>query len=113
MCFAGQERSFPFGVPITIGKSAGTHGALFRSYCKLYRIPLRRQTGSLDDTAMKIQRLSPGGEIHRSKTGIFKRSLRYAPLTLTTLAAMVPPELGAEVTIQDGGVEPRTLDFDA
>jgi len=25
---------------------------------------------------MKIQLLSPAGEIHRSKTGIFKRSLR-------------------------------------
>src|SRR5262249_346875 len=52
-------------------------------------------------------------EIHRSKTGIFKRSLRYAPLTLTTLAAMVPDELNAEVTIQDEGVEPLDLDFDA
>jgi radical SAM superfamily enzyme YgiQ (UPF0313 family) len=62
---------------------------------------------------MKIQLLSPAGEIHRSKTGIFKRSLRYAPLTLTTLAAMVPEELDAEVTIQDEGIEPLDLDFDA
>jgi radical SAM superfamily enzyme YgiQ (UPF0313 family) len=62
---------------------------------------------------MKIQLLSPAGEIHRSKTGIFKRSLRYAPLTLTTLAALVPDELGAEVTIQDEGVEPLDLDFQA
>jgi radical SAM superfamily enzyme YgiQ (UPF0313 family) len=62
---------------------------------------------------MKIQLLSPAGEIHRSKTGIFKRSLRYAPLTLTTLAALVPEELGAEVTIQDEGVEPLNLDFKA
>jgi radical SAM superfamily enzyme YgiQ (UPF0313 family) len=62
---------------------------------------------------MKIHLLSPAGEIHRSKTGIFKRSLRYAPLTLTTLAAMVPEELGAEVTIQDEGVEPLNLDFAA
>jgi radical SAM superfamily enzyme YgiQ (UPF0313 family) len=62
---------------------------------------------------MKIQLLSPAGEIHRNTTGIFKRSLRYAPLTLTTLAAMVPEELGAEVTIQDEGVEPLDLDFDA
>jgi radical SAM superfamily enzyme YgiQ (UPF0313 family) len=62
---------------------------------------------------MKIQLLSPAGEIHRNKTGIFKRSLRYAPLTLTMLAAMVPEELGAEVTIQDEGVEPLDLDFTA
>ncbi len=62
---------------------------------------------------MKIQLLSPAGEIHRSKTGIFKRSLRYAPLTLTTLAALVPDELHAEVVIQDEGVEPLDLDFAA
>nr|MBA3484707.1 cobalamin B12-binding domain-containing protein [Pirellulales bacterium] len=62
---------------------------------------------------MKIQLLSPAGEIHRNTTGIFKRSLRYAPLTLTTLAAMVPKELDAEVTIQDEGVQPLDLDFSA
>jgi radical SAM superfamily enzyme YgiQ (UPF0313 family) len=62
---------------------------------------------------MKIQLLSPAGEIHRNGTGIFKTSLRYAPLTLTTLAALVPPDLNAEVVIQDEGVQPLDLDFDA
>jgi radical SAM superfamily enzyme YgiQ (UPF0313 family) len=62
---------------------------------------------------MKIQLLSPAGEIHRNGSGIFKRSLRYAPLTLTTLAALVPEELEAEVTIQDEGVEPLNLNFSA
>jgi radical SAM superfamily enzyme YgiQ (UPF0313 family) len=62
---------------------------------------------------MKIQLLSPAGEIHRNGSGIFKRSLRYAPLTLTTLAALVPEELEADVTIQDEGVEPLDLDFAA
>lgn len=62
---------------------------------------------------MKIQLISPAGDIHRSKTGIFKRSLRYAPLTLTTLAALVPEELEAEVTIQDEGVEPLDFGFSA
>jgi radical SAM superfamily enzyme YgiQ (UPF0313 family) len=62
---------------------------------------------------MKIQLIQPAGEIHRNRTGIFKRSLRYAPLTLTTLAALVPEELNAEVTIQDEGVQPLDLDFDA
>ena len=33
------------------------------------------------------------------------------PLTLTTLAALVPPELDAEITIQDEGVQPLELDF--
>src|SRR4051812_34585346 len=62
---------------------------------------------------MKIQLLSPAGEIHRNRSGIFKRSLRYAPLTLTTLAALVPEELNAEIIIQDEGVEPLDLDFSA
>ncbi len=62
---------------------------------------------------MKIQLLSPAGEIHRNATGIFKTSLRYAPLTLTTLAAQVPAELDAQITIQDEGVQPLDLDFDA
>ena len=62
---------------------------------------------------MKIQLLLPAGEIHRNNTGIFKRSLRYAPLTLTTLAALVPDELDIELTLQDEGVQPLELDFDA
>ena len=62
---------------------------------------------------MKIQLLSPAGEIHRNRTGIFKTALRYAPLTLTTLAALVPAELEAEVTIQDEGVQPLDLGFQA
>src|SRR3954469_21389987 len=62
---------------------------------------------------MRIQLLSPAGEIHRNTTGIFKTALRYAPLTLTTLAALVPAELNAEVTIQDEGVQPLDLDFEA
>lgn len=63
---------------------------------------------------MKITLIMPHGEIHR-KGGIFKRSLRYAPLTLTTLAALVPQELGAEIKIIDEGVEEldvSTIDAD-
>src|SRR5437660_781585 len=62
---------------------------------------------------MRIQLLSPAGEIHRNGTGIFKTALRYAPLTLTTLAALVPDDLEAEITIQDEGVQPLELDFGA
>lgn len=63
------------------------------------------------DERLRIQLLSPAGEIHRNGTGIFKTALRYAPLTLTTLAALVPEDLHAEVTIQDEGVQPLDLDF--
>lgn len=62
---------------------------------------------------MKIQLLSPAGDIHRRKKGIFKASLRYAPLTLTTLAALVPEELEPEIAIQDEGAQTLDLDFDA
>ena len=56
----------------------------------------------------------PQSEMYR-KGGIFARSLRYAPLTLTTLAALVPEELEAEIVLIDQGVEPldvETLEAD-
>ena len=54
---------------------------------------------------MKIILLSPKGPLYRHRGGIFKKSLRYAPLTLTTLASLIPPELDASVEILDEGVE--------
>lgn len=53
---------------------------------------------------MKIALIMPHGMIHK-KGGFFGRALRYAPLTLTTLAALVPKELNAEITLVDEGVE--------
>lgn len=53
---------------------------------------------------MKIVLIMPHGDIHR-KGGIFQKALRYAPLTLTTLAAEVPQELNAEIQLIDEGVE--------
>lgn len=49
--------------------------------------------------------LSPKGPLYRHRGGIFKKNLRYAPLTLTTLAALIPEELNATVEILDEGVE--------
>lgn len=57
---------------------------------------------------MKILLILPQGAIYR-KSGNFKKSLRYSPLALTTLAAQVPPELDAEIRIVDEGIE--ELDF--
>ncbi len=61
---------------------------------------------------MKIALISPKGPLYRYRGGIFKKSLRYQPLTLTTLAALVPPELLAELTIIDEGIMniPESLD---
>lgn len=62
---------------------------------------------------MKIVLLMPQGPKYRRKGGHFSRYLRYAPLTLSTLAALVPQELGATVRCIDEGVEdfdPHTCD---
>ncbi|MDR0627868.1 MAG: radical SAM protein, partial [Bifidobacteriaceae bacterium] len=50
--------------------------------------------------------------MHRHN-GSFGRSLHYAPLTLTTLAALVPDELGAELAIYDESAGPVPLDLEA
>ncbi len=62
---------------------------------------------------MKIVLIMPSGSIHRHRSGNFKKVLRYAPLTLTTLAALVPPELEADIRLIDEGVEPIPEEFDA
>jgi radical SAM superfamily enzyme YgiQ (UPF0313 family) len=62
---------------------------------------------------VRIVLISPKGPLYRHRGGIFKRSLRYAPLTLTTLASLVPPELGAEITLVDEGIADVDPDLDA
>jgi radical SAM superfamily enzyme YgiQ (UPF0313 family) len=61
---------------------------------------------------MKIALLSPAGAMHRYN-GLFSKNLHYAPITLTLLAALVPDELHAEVSIYDETAEPIPLDIDA
>ncbi len=63
---------------------------------------------------MRIALISPKGPLYRHRGGIFRRSLRYQPLTLTTLAALVPAELDAELTLIDEGIAdvPDRLDVD-
>lgn len=61
---------------------------------------------------MKIALLAPAGAMHRFN-GSFGRALHYAPLTLTTLAALVPAELEAEVVIYDETIEGIPLDLQA
>lgn len=62
---------------------------------------------------MNIALISPKGPLYRHRGGIFKKSLRYQPLTLTTLAALVPTELQAKVRLFDEGIEDLPLDIDA
>ena len=63
---------------------------------------------------MKIALISPKGPLYRYRGGIFKKSLRYQPLTLTTLAALVPPELDVQIEVYDEGIQdvPQQLDAD-
>ncbi len=53
---------------------------------------------------IRLALISPRGPLYRHKTGIWKRSLRYAPLTLTTLAALVPDDVAVDLTLIDEGV---------
>lgn len=63
---------------------------------------------------MKIVLISPKGPLYRNKGGIFKKSLRYQPLTLTTLAALIPSELNAAIELIDEGIQeiPDNLEAD-
>ena len=54
---------------------------------------------------MKILLIHPQNILQRFSTGIYGRGLRYAPLTMPTLKALVPKELKAEVKIVDEMVE--------
>lgn len=58
---------------------------------------------------MKIALITPQSKTH-GKGGIFGRALRYAPLTMTTLAALVPKHLDAEITLIDEGIEDLDLE---
>lgn len=62
----------------------------------------------------KIALISPKGPLYR-RSGIFKQSLRYMPLTLPTLAALIPADLNVEFTCLDEGIEdiePNRIDAD-
>lgn len=63
--------------------------------------------------SLRIALISPRGPLYRHGSGIWKKSMRYAPLTLTTLAALIPPELNADVTLVDEGVNDVDLNLEA
>jgi radical SAM superfamily enzyme YgiQ (UPF0313 family) len=66
------------------------------------------------DRPLRLTLISPKGPLYR-RSGIFKQSLRYMPLTLPTLAALLPPEVPVALTCRDEGhadVDPATVDAD-
>ena len=54
---------------------------------------------------LRIVLLSPRGPLYRHRGGIWKKTMRYAPLTLTTLASLVPPDIPADIRLLDEGVD--------
>jgi radical SAM superfamily enzyme YgiQ (UPF0313 family) len=62
---------------------------------------------------LKIVLVSPKGPLYRHRGGIWKKSLRYQPLTLTTLAALIPPEIPVDLQLWDEGIADIPLDLDA
>ncbi len=62
---------------------------------------------------LRLALVSPKGPLYRHRGGIFRKSLRYQPLTLTTLAALVPLELQAELILIDEGIQDVPEDLEA
>src|SRR3712207_9178439 len=62
---------------------------------------------------LRIVLISPKGPLYRHRGGIWKKSLRYQPLTLTTLAALVPKEIPARIELIDEGIADVPLDLEA
>jgi radical SAM superfamily enzyme YgiQ (UPF0313 family) len=60
---------------------------------------------------MRIQLIIPRDLTYRAGGGLFGKANSYAALTLTTLAALVPEELEAEISLLDEGVDDRDVDF--
>src|SRR5690349_10098343 len=69
--------------------------------------------GERRDGPLRIALISPKGPLYRHRGGVFRKSLRYQPLTLTTLAALVPPELSAGLQLVDEGIQDVPLDLEA
>jgi radical SAM superfamily enzyme YgiQ (UPF0313 family) len=60
---------------------------------------------------LRIALISPKGPLYRHRGGIWKKSLRYQPLTLTTLASLIPPEIPHAVELLDEGIADTPLDL--
>jgi radical SAM superfamily enzyme YgiQ (UPF0313 family) len=66
----------------------------------------------MSERKIRIALISPKGPLYRHRGGIWRKSLRYQPLTLTTLAALIPPELRVELQLFDEGIDDVPLDLE-
>ena len=62
---------------------------------------------------LRIALISPKGPLYRHRGGIFRKSLRYMPLTLPTLASLVPADVSADVVCIDEGIADVDMNLDA
>ncbi len=62
--------------------------------------------------ALRVALVSPKGPLYRHRGGIFGKSLRYKPLTLTTLAGLIPQDIPVELTLVDEGIQDMSEGLD-
>jgi radical SAM superfamily enzyme YgiQ (UPF0313 family) len=79
---------------------------------EVYTLPVNSNT-IMSARKIKIALVSPKGPLYRHRGGIWKKSLRYQPLTLTTLAALIPPEIPVDLQLFDEGISDVPLNLDA
>ncbi len=58
----------------------------------------------------RVALISPKGPLYRRRKGIFKKSLRYMPLTFPTLAALIPTDLNVDLKCYDEGIQAIDVD---
>ena len=82
---------------------------------KLYRVRHKNLESEvpMSEHKIRIALISPKGPLYRHRGGVWRKSLRYQPLTLTTLAALIPAELPVEVELIDEGITDVPLDLNA
>lgn len=62
---------------------------------------------------LRVVLISPKGPLYRHRGGIFGQTLRYMPLTLPTLAALIPDDVPVDLTCIDEGIADVDLALDA
>ncbi|MEO1981452.1 MAG: cobalamin-dependent protein [Fuerstiella sp.] len=62
---------------------------------------------------LRIALISAKGPLYRRRGGLFRQSLRYMPLTLPTLAALIPDDINADVVCIDEGIADVDLNLQA
>ncbi len=77
------------------------------------KTPLPAKPVRHSDRPLRIVLVSPKGRLYRHRGGIFGKSLRYMPLTLPTLAALIPAEIDVELVCIDEGIRDIDLDLQA